>query len=197
MNKLLRVGVTGGIGTGKSTVTNIFKLMGVPVYDADKMAKKLMHEASLASAIKKEFGNEVYKNGQLDRQYLADKVFGKEQLVNKLNSLVHPVVAKDFNTWLNRFSSGYIIKEAALLFETGLNRELDVVILVISPLDIRIERIKKRDPQRSSRQIQNIIDRQIPVNEAIGLADHIIKNDESNMLIPQVIGLHHQLINKG
>ena len=192
------VGLTGGIGTGKSTVAQIFKLLGVPVYDADSTAKKLMEEdKELIDSIVQEFGGEAYGNGMLNRQFLAEKVFKDEQLLAKLNAIVHPAVARHFRSWANQFSNKYILKEAALLFETGSYRELDEVILVQSPLDIRIERIKNRDPQRSSEQIMNIIERQMAFEDASGIADHVIINDEANLLIPQVLRLHDRLIKKG
>ena len=197
-NSPLRVGITGGIGTGKSTVTQIFKLLGVPVYDADTIAKNLMEEdEDLISSIKEAFGSDSYSSGKLDRQFLAEKVFGNEDLLEKLNALVHPVVAAHFAKWTNQFSDQFILKEAALLFETGSYHDLDYVILVQSPLETRLERIKSRDSQRSSEQILNIIERQMPVEEAIGLADFIIQNDESHMLIPQVLELQKKLIKKG
>ena len=197
-NSPLRVGLTGGIGTGKSTVAQIFKLLGVPVYDADSMAKRLMEEdEELITAIKAEFGSNSYSDGKLNRQFLAEMIFSNEDLLEKLNALVHPFVAVHFGNWANQFSDQHILKEAALLFETGSYRELEYVILVQSPLETRIDRIKNRDPQRSSEQILSIIERQIPVPEAIGLADFIINNDESHMLIPQVLQLQKKLIERG
>ena len=197
-NSPLRIGLTGGIGTGKSTISQIFKILGVPVYDADSMAKRLMgQDKDLISAIKGAFSNESYRNGELNRQFLADKVFTNEHLLTKLNALVHPFVARHFENWCNKHNDNYIVKEAALLFETGSYLKLDYVILVISPLEIRIARVKKRDPQRSSAQILSIIESQIPADEAGGLADFIINNDEINMLIPQVLNLQKRLIKKG
>jgi len=194
-NSPLRVGLTGGIGTGKSTVALIFKLLGIPVYDADSTAKKLMEEdENLIATIKEEFGDEIYFGSKLNRQLLADKAFNNEPLLAKLNAIVHPAVAEHFNRWTTQYSSGYILKEAALLFETGSYKELDYVILVQSPLETRIEQIKKRDPQRSSEQILSIIERQIPVDEALELADFVINNDEAHMLIPQVLQLQNKLI---
>ena len=194
-NSPLRVGITGGIGTGKSTVAQIFKLLGVPVYDADTMAKNLMEEdEGLITSIKEAFGSDSYSGGQLDRQFLAEKVFSNEDLLAKLNALVHPVVAGHFAKWTNQFSDQFTLKEAALLFETGSYHDLDYVILVQSPLETRIERIISRDPQRSSEQILSIIERQMPVEEAIALADFIIQNDESHMLIPQALELQKKLI---
>lgn len=197
-NRPLRVGITGGIGTGKSTVAQIFKLLRVPVYDADTMAKNLMVEdEDLITAIKEEFGSDSYSSGQLDRQFLAEKVFSNEDLLEKLNALVHPVVAENFAEWTHQFSGQLILKEAALLFETGSYHDLDYVILVQSPLETRIARIKSRDTQRSSEQILSIIERQMPVEEAIELADFFIQNDESHMLIPQVLELQKKLVKKG
>ena len=197
-NSPLRVGLTGGIGTGKSTVAQIFKLLGVPVYDADSMAKRLMEEdEELITAIKAEFGDNSYSDGKLNRQFLAEKVFNSEDLLEKLNAIVHPFVSVHFSNWVIQFSDQNILKEAALLFETGSFHELDFVILVQSPLETRIERIRNRDPERSSEQILSIIERQIPVEEAIGLADFIINNDESHMLIPQVLQLQKKLVKKG
>jgi len=196
-NSPLRVGLTGGIGTGKSTVALIFKLLGVPVYDADSIAKKLMEEdEDLISTIKAEFGNETYVDGKLNRQFIAERVFNNEPLLAKLNAMVHPAVAEHFTNWTTQYRSGYILKEAALLFETGSYNELDYVILIQSPIDIRIDRIKKRDPQRSSEQILSIIERQMPVAEAVELADFVINNDEDHMLIPQVLQLQNKLIKK-
>ena len=197
MNKPLRIGITGGIGSGKSTVTQIFKLLGIPVYDADSAAKRLMEENDeLAKALKNNFGNKSFINGKLNRQYLADAVFGNDHLLKKINSLVHPVVAKDCDSWSMQYSSGYILKEAALLFETGTYHDLDEVLLVFSDQDTRIRRIKKRDPQRTSKQILNIIGQQMPANKAKDMADYIIYNDEEQMLIPQVLKIHSQLIKK-
>jgi dephospho-CoA kinase len=192
------VGITGGIGSGKSTVTQIFKLLGVPVYDADSMAKRLMEEdEELIDSIQQEFGQEAYSNGMLNRQFLAEKVFKDELLLEKLNAIVHPAIGRHFNSWANQFHDNYILKEAALLFETGSYLELDQIILVQAPLETRIERIKKRDPQRASEQIINIIERQMAVEDANALANYIITNDEANLLIPQVLKLHNQLIKKG
>jgi len=196
-NSPLRVGLTGGIGTGKSTVAQIFKLFGVPIYDADSRAKRLMEEDNnLKVAIKDEFGIESYSSGKLNRSFLAERVFKHPEELNKLNALVHPSVAQDFEQWTGAYDNMYIIKEAALLFETGSYQELDYVVLVRSPLETRIERISHRDPQRSREQILDIIDRQMSVDKAKGMADFIIENDESHMLIPQVNDLHNMLMKK-
>ena len=190
-NNLLRIGITGGIGSGKSTVARIFSLLGVAVYNADERAKWLMaHDKKLISNIITQFGQDSYIDGELNKQYLADKVFKDELLVKKLNAQVHPAVASDFADWSSNYNSGYVLKEAALLFETKSYRELDATILVVSPIELRIKRIKKRDPQRSTEQIENIIARQMATAEALDLADYVIDNDDSKLLIPQVLELH-------
>ena len=134
-----------------------------------------------------------YKDDQLNRQYLAEKVFKDENLVKKLNSFVHPAVAKDFAEWSSRYTTGYVLKEAALLFETGSYKELDSTILITSPRELKIKRIIDRDPQRSLEQIENIISRQMVVEEAKAKADYVIINDDSALLIPQVLELHSVL----
>ena len=191
MTNTLKVGITGGIGSGKTTVTKLFNLLGISVYDADTEAKKLMEsDADLIDSIKRAFGSGSYIGSKLDRQFLAKTVFTDETKLEKLNGLVHPAVGRNFEQWAAKSTEPYIIKEAALLFESRSYTELDFVILVTSPLDIRIARIKRRDPERSNSQIRNIIDKQINVEEAVKLADRIVNNDEETLLIPQVLKLH-------
>ena len=193
-NNLLRIGITGGIGSGKSTIANIFSLLGVPLYNADNRAKWLMaNDRELIKSIVDQFGSDSYIDGQLNKQYLAEKVFKDENLVNKLNSFVHPAVARDFADWSYKYVTGYVLKEAALLFETGSYKELDATILIISPRELRIKRIIHRDSQRSLEQIENIISRQMAVEEAKAKADYVIINDDSTLLIPQVLQLHSLL----
>jgi dephospho-CoA kinase len=196
MNNPKCVGITGGIGAGKSTVAKLFALLGIPVYDADSRAKLLMiTNADLMLAIIGEFGDEAYTNNTLNRAWLAERVFQDEAEVQKLNSLVHPVVASDFDDWAGTQTAPYVLKEAALLFETGSYQQLSATILVTSPIETRIKRIALRDPNRSENQIHDIISRQMPVADAVNLADYIIKNDEENLLIPQVLMVHKQLLN--
>lgn len=194
MNKPYLVGITGGIGAGKSTITEIFKLLGVPVYDADSKAKNLMiNDKELVQRIIQLFGEESYHNGDLNRKYLAERVFSSENETARLNALVHPAVARDFKSWSDQQSSVYILKEAALLFESGSYKELEKVILVSAPEELRISRVQKRDPQRSLGQIKNIIERQMDQVEALTQADEVIYNDESNLLIPQVIAIDKKI----
>lgn len=194
MSKPLRIGITGGIGSGKSIISAVFTLLGIPVYNADNRAKLLMTEdPELQNSIITFFGKESFVDGQLNRQYLAHRVFANQEETTKLNSLVHPAVAIDFAQWVEKQDSPYILKEAALLFETGSYKELDQVILVTAPEELRLLRVRKRDPQRSLEQIRNIINKQMSEVEAIKLADEVLINDGGNLLIPQIIKLDEKI----
>ena len=189
------VGITGGIGSGKSTVAKIFEILGIPVYYADDKAKSLMnHDSELKEQIIQEFGEESYNSeGDLNRKYLASTVFSDPEKVKKINSLVHPAVGRDFETWASIQSTSYVLKEAALIFETGGEKKLDAVINVSSPLKIQVNRVLMRDPHRSLEQINQIIDQQIPDEDKNERADFVIKNTENKMLIPQVLEIHQKL----
>ena len=190
------VGITGGIGSGKSTVCQLFSLLGIPVYTADNRAKWLMaQDAELQNQISSTFGTESYlANGELNRAFLAETVFPNPEKITELNALVHPVVRKDFEQWITQQSAPYLIKEAALLFETGAAKELDYVINVSSPLRVRMARILLRDPHRSEEQVNQIINQQLPDEEKNALADFCIKNTDNKLLIPQVLEVHAQLL---
>ena len=195
---MLRVGITGGIGTGKSTISRIFELLGVPVYDADSKAKWLMaNSPMLKTSIIALFGEESYQGDEVNREYLAEAVFSNEKSLNKLNALVHPAVAADFTTWCANKETNYVLKEAALLIESGSYRELDKLIVVAAPDQLRISRVLARDRQRSREQINQIINKQIEPGKAKSYADFIIHNDESNLIIPQVLSIHQKIMIKG
>ena len=190
------VGITGGIGSGKSTVARIFSILGIPVYSADDRAKWLMgNNDQLKTQIKATFGDESYQlDGNLNRVFLAKTVFSDPEKVKAINSLVHPAVGKDFLTWASQQHAPYVLKEAALIFETGGNKALDYVINVSSPLKIRIARTLMRDPFRSEEQVNQIINQQLPDEQKNELADFVIKNTDNKLLIPQVLKIHQQLI---
>ncbi|WP_304516881.1 dephospho-CoA kinase [Cecembia rubra] len=190
------VGITGGIGSGKSTVAKIFSILGIPVYFADDRAKWLMsHNPELKKAIEENFGAESYSSsGELNRSYLAAHVFADEEKVKIINGLVHPAVKNDFESWAAAQNSPYVLKEAALLFETGSYTDLDKVINVSSPLKIRINRIMLRDPQRDEKQVNDIINKQLPDEEKNSKADYVIKNSDNKLLIPQVLAIHQELL---
>ena len=192
---MLKIGITGGIGVGKSTVSQLFKALGVPVYNSDERAKWLMnHDHDLKDQIKKLLGDNAYKNNEeVNREVIATKVFNDEALLNQLNELVHPAVKKDYLDWSTSIlNNKYSLKESALLFETGMYKELDKNILVVAPLHLRIGRVMKRDGI-SQELVEQRIKNQLPEEEKIPLADYIIYNDESNSLIEQVLTIHQQI----
>jgi len=198
MNKTLPllVGITGGIGSGKSTVAKIFSILSIPIYYADDRAKWLMrHDETLQSGIKSLFGEMSYlPDGSVNRKFLAETVFSDNEKVKQINSLVHPAVGIDFTAWAQAQKSKYVLKEAALIFETGSNSSLDYVINVSAPLKTRISRVLMRDPFRSESQINQIIDQQLPDEQKNELADFVVKNTENKLLIPQVLYIHEKLI---
>lgn len=193
MNKPLQIGITGGIGSGKSLVCKVFQSLGVPVYDADSHAKILMTtDGILVDQIKKEFGTLSYDaKGGLNRKYLSEAVFNNEAKLQKLNALVHPRVALDYDRWLaENKESAYVIKEAALLFEAGSSELLDKIIVVTAPEKMRITRVLKRDTQRKESEVVKIIRNQMAEEEKLKRADFIIQNNETELVIPQVLKLH-------
>lgn len=185
----LKIGVTGGIGSGKSTVCKVFATLGVPVYDADSRAKALMNEDSLLrKGIIATFGEQSYTQGQLNREYLGKLVFPDPEKVKKLNQLVHPAVGRDFEKWVAKFSSlPYVIKEAALLIEAGSYKQLDQLILVTAPEDIRIQRVLQRDKHRTEQDVRNVIQRQLPEEEKRKYCQLVIENDGSQSILPFIL----------
>jgi dephospho-CoA kinase len=195
MKRPLQIGITGGIGSGKSLVCRIFQHLGVPVYDADSRAKELMvTDDILVGQIKTEFGPQSYlSDGRIDRTTLAQTVFADPAKLEKLNRMVHPRVREDYNHWLEQHPDNpYVIKEAALIFEAGSWKSLDKVIVVASPEALRMKRILSRDVHRTAEDVQNIFRNQMPEEEKLKRADFVIINDESRLVIPQVLQLHEQ-----
>lgn len=191
---MLRIGITGGIGSGKSTVAGIFSVLGIPVYDSDSASKRLMEEdVTLKKKIIQSFGEESYSNGNLNRKYLSELVFKDQKKIELLNSIVHPATIKDADDWMKKQTAPYTIKEAALIFESGSNKMLDVVIGVSSPLPLRIERTIKRG-NITEAQVKARIKLQLDEEEKMRLCDHVIFNDERQMLIPQVLVLHENFL---
>jgi dephospho-CoA kinase len=187
------IGITGGIGSGKSIVCKIFEVLGVPVYYADERAKWLTNnDLQLRKEIKELLGREAYdSNGQYNRKWVASQVFDNPVLLKILNSLIHPRVFDDTKHWLSRHQDyPYLLREAALTNAAGNGNDLDKLIVVTSPLELRIERTKKRDPQRTEEEIRTIIARQKTEEEFQKIADYQIVNDEKQLLIPQVLALH-------
>lgn len=195
-NPSFKVGITGGIGSGKSTVAKIFQLLHVPVYFADERAKWLMIQDSiLVNSIKETFGTEAYfADGRLNREWLAEHVFSDSERVKAINALVHPAVKADFEAWAATQDYPYVLKEAALIYESGSYRELDKIINVSAPLVNRIHRVLVRDPHRTEAQVHSIIEKQLPDEEKNEKADFVIKNADNKLLIPQVLNIHQQLL---
>ena len=190
------VGITGGIGTGKSTVCRVFATFGIPIYYADDRAKWLMsNDLSLKKQIIETFGEDCYVNGELNRVFLGQHVFKNKENTDIINSIVHPAVGKDFENWTKRQKSSYVLKEAALMFESDSYKQMDKIICVSSPIEIRVERILIRDKHRTKQDILNIIDKQYPEERKIDLSDYIIYNNQEQLLIPQVIEIDRILKN--
>lgn len=190
---MLKIGITGGIGSGKTTVCGIFRALSIPVYDADREAKKLMnaHEG-LVRAVKEAFGEAAYTPaGELDRQYLAARVFNDEAALARLNAIVHPVVIQAANDWADAQDAPYTVKEAALLFQSGSYVHNDFNIVVAAPDELRIRRVMQRDGL-SEEQVRARMDKQLPQDEQINQADYVVWNDGSHPLIPQVLELDRQ-----
>ena len=190
------IGITGGIGSGKSVACAIFKTLGVPVYNADQEAKNLYDKyPELINKIKAEVSDEVFdKNGKLDRKKMAEIIFSDPLKLKLLNSIVHPAVRKDFQKWIaSQMNQAYVIKEAAILYESGAYKDCDQVISVVSPVDLRIQRVRERD-RKSRSEVEKIIENQWSDEERIKKSDFVINNDEQEMLIPQVLAIHDQLM---
>lgn len=188
------IGLTGGIGSGKTTVAGFFKELGIPVYIADNAARVLMNSsAEVKSQITDLLGLEAYNNGIPDRKYIASKVFNSPENLQKLNEIIHPAVEKDFKIWLESQSAPYIIYEAAILFETGKFKKCDAVILVTAPYEIRIQRLQKRD-RSSLEEIDARMQHQWSDERKKDLADFEVINVEFSFTKEQVQNLHEIIL---
>lgn len=190
---MIKLGITGGIGSGKSTVAKIFTLLGVPVYDADSNAKKLMNEdAGIRQKLMQIFGPQVYKDERLNRAWLAEQVFQQPAKLEMLNQVVHPAVIEDGLKWMSRQKAPIVAKEAAIFFESGSAIGLDYIVGVFAPEPLRIQRVMQRD-QLSRQQIKERMNRQLDENMKMKLCDFVLFNNEQELLIPQVVRLLTQL----
>jgi dephospho-CoA kinase len=191
---MLKIGLTGGIGSGKTTVAKVFEVLGIPVYYSDDRAKYLMNtNSALKTSIVKHFGNEAYKNDALDRKYLAGIVFNNKEKLELLNSLTHPITIQDAEEWMKKQTAPYIIKEAALLFESGAAQKMDYVIGVNAPEYIRVNRVMHRD-NLSEEEVMKRISRQIDEEKKIRLCDFVIFNNDKQLVIPQILELHKKFL---
>jgi dephospho-CoA kinase len=193
---MLKVGITGNIGSGKTTISKVFEILGVPVFYADDAAKKIMVEdLILIDALKKEFGSESYfDDGSLNRKHIAGIVFNNEAELAKLNAIVHPAVFRAFDNWLAGIKNApYVMKEAALLFESSSYKMCDKTIMITAPLELRINRVTQRD-NLTRVEIESRNARQFSEEKKVQLADFTIRNDDTELIIPQVMELHKQLL---
>ena len=190
----LKIGITGGIGSGKTTVARIFEVLGIPVYYADDAAKRIMNEdETLKEEIIRNFGEQSYINGKLNREYLGSIVFKDKKKLAVLNALVHPATIRNSNAWMKCQTTHYAIREAALIFESGVQAQLDYVIGVSAPVELRIQRAMQRD-NLTRAQVQERMDRQINETIKMRLCDFVIVNDEKKPVIPQVLKLHEKFL---
>lgn len=189
---MLKIGLTGNIGSGKSIVSRIFSILAVPIYNADYEAKRIMDSQEVVPLVMDTFGKDIINlDNSVNKKMLAEIVFEDKEKLKKLNAIIHPMVMNDFNIWCQKFSDKkYVINESAILVETGLYKLFDKLITVISPENIRIERVMKRDNCTKNKVLARM-NNQLPENDKIKVSDYIITNNESDLLIPQVL-----LINK-
>lgn len=193
---MLRVGVTGGIGSGKSTVCNLFKCLEIAVFNADEAGRRLLAEdKDVIEHVKSIFGEDILLNGSLDRKKIAEIVFKTPEMLAKLNMVIHPAVRNKFNKWAIQQTSQYIIDEAAILFETGIYKQLDYTILVAAPEQLRIWRVMQRD-KLDEASIRGRIKNQWSDEEKKKIADFVIINDDLTPLLPQVMEIHNTIISK-
>lgn len=188
------LGLTGGIGSGKTTVANMFRDLDIPVYIADEEAKKLMNsDAQVQKEIKTIFGEAAYKNGILDRKFLAEKVFNNKELLEKLNKIVHPAVGKNFAAWKKRQVSNYVVYEAAILFEKGGYKKCDYNLLITAPREVRIQRVMNRD-EATPAEIESRMNHQWSDEKKAELADFIVINDKLPQTRKEVQKIHEIML---
>ncbi len=194
---MIKVGITGGIGSGKSIVSLVFSALGVPVYYADERANLLMNkDQSIINGLISKFGNNIYNNFLLDRKKLASIIFTDKDALRYVNGLVHPAVGRDSEIWFRSLVNvTYAIKEAALFFESGTDKEVDFMITVIAPLDIRYKRVMDRDGV-TREQVMKRMENQLSDEDKISKSDFIIINDDKISVLEQVLNIHHTICNK-
>ena len=192
------VGITGGVGAGKSLICKILNTLGVPIYSSDGRAKVLMNNnEDLKKEIINNFGIESYKNNKIDNQFLSNKIFENNSHRLKINSLVHPFVKEDFHFWIKKNSNNdYLVKESALIIESESYKELDFLIYVSAERNIRIKRVLQRDQEKNEDDIVKIIKTQMNDKKAINFCDEVIENNENNLLLPKVLKIHKKILKK-
>ncbi len=191
---MMVVGLTGGIGSGKTTVAKMFHKLNVPIYIADYEAKSLMNRSKVIKRkLKALFGERAYVNETLNRAYLADKIFNNEDLLKQMNAIVHPKVASHFKRWLKKQDAPYVIKEVAILFENGSYKQCDAIITVTSPIEERINRVIKRDNTNKDK-VESVMANQWTDEQRFELSDFIITNADLKDTELQVLRVHKELL---
>ena len=188
------IGITGGIGSGKSTIAKVFMSIGYPVYNSDTRAKELINSnEKLINSIKLSFGDDLYNSQGLDRKKMASIVFNNPEKLELLNSIIHPAVGRDFEKWIDSQNTSFILKEAAILFETGIYKSLHKIILVSAPQETRIERVIKRD-NTNREEVLSRMNNQWSEEKKTELADYVIDNSGNKLVIPQVLEIIKQIL---
>lgn len=190
------VGLTGGIGSGKTTIAKSFEAYGIPVYIADDEAKALMNRSKVIKRkLIKLFGELAYKDGKLNRPYLASKIFNDKTLLESMNAIVHPKVASHFKRWLKKQNAPYVLKEAAIIFENNLEDQYDFIITVVADKDLRIKRVIKRD-NATKQKVESIIENQLSDDEKIKKSDFVIINNNLSDAKQQAEDIHNSILKK-
>jgi len=191
---MMKLGITGGIGSGKTSVCRVFGVLGIPVFSADPQAQIIMNtEPSIINGINEIAGKDLYPDGTLNKAELASMIFNNQGMLRKVNSLVHPVVFDNFLKWAEVQNTPYVIMEAAILFESGASVHVDRVATVIAPVEERISRVIKRNKLTREQVIERIRN-QMDDSERIKLSDYVINNSENEMIIPVILGIHEDIL---
>jgi dephospho-CoA kinase len=192
---MIKLGVTGGIGSGKSLVCSIISAMGYPIFNADSEARRIVEsDFEVISAIKNLFGDGIYLNGYLDRKRVAEIVFSNPTLLEELNSIIHPAVANHFDHWVFQYRyRSLVVKEAAILFESGANRNVDKTLVVTAPLDVRIKRVIERDGLNRE-EILSRMNNQFTQDELVKRCDLVIENDSDQLILPQIVKVLNDIL---
>ena len=194
---MLKVGITGGIGSGKSVVCQVFRTLGIPVFNADDAAHYLMeNDSTLVQSIQWLLGDDVYKDGKLNREKVSAVIFNDPEKLQKSNAILHPATISYANAWIEKQQAPYIIKEAAIFFESGSFKDIDVMIGVYAPKELRIQRAMSRSGM-TREQVLAIMSRQMDEDEKMKRCDHVITNDDVTPVLPQVLKLHRLLLDRG